>query len=1230
MHRHPVRWVAVLVCVFSSFGCGPDGPPGDPPPPFQGSLVEAPECELSADCPSGTYCDLGQCFQACNTVDPCTGDLVCIPRGRCDSETDAPADVPLSTTPTTTLSATPALIDIGPDDEAVMITITANDPDAAGHFRIDPEVTWLRPMVQRDEFTGSFITTLLVDRTKLAPGDYSGTVVVRTDMGNVTIPVNMQQSLTGAYVGGFEYTTPRNLGRSPIRIELREDGGFANVRVDATRSPLFPEIDVNGDATADAVTTVATIVGGHVSGRFVQSFSPAFLGSDAVFDRTIAREFEFNVDVGDAGILSGTFNERWFGIFPSPITVSGTLTLTRQTGEGSEVGPIVVNLAPALPGNPSPAAPSISSDCITAAATAMQGTGNTCNPATATPSQLASCGNQMRILGSQIDQAGVGLVIPSSGSPGAGYASADAVCSNDWPTPTSAAPAPSPGGSGCVQRGNLLCAVAFLSNAATLGDANARQVLLRSVSNHAAATLFLVNSSLVDSYRIPYASPAGSDLPFLTKNALSASATYARTGLREILTPNTLEMMRSASTSEASAEHFEAIRRVGQLTALYSQAFDEVLTIETRRGLTSPDELRPLIAKVGIASIATLASLAVIANAEGATDVPELSMLAQRVSSSGRVFLDTYADAPLFGVPSGFVPFIYSPARPEPTNFEQNLAGARDVIASAVSKQMLADAATREFDQTLESLRSEIQNLNSSHRLRLVAICGAGATANEPNLADCGAATGEMAIARSSYETAKKETELAITRAQDAATRISNERSRILRLQSIRNEHVAFTRRTGETINVLDLQNSKFELVKEAVSLAAQGGLFTPGAFFASAVTLEIGIAQLDIQKRRADLTLSQELQALRVEGNIEFTNGMANIRDLLITESEMILESAVAISRAQTAAIQMSTLRQEVATLNAEYALNVAQLGDTTRRLANNPAFRVVRDRTIVEANRSRDSAIRATYLAALAFAFETNTPLNAIRETLLPALRATEVEDFVTSCLVGQFTTFRQTYGNPQSFMEEISLREDILGIRGPIVDAITGETVSEADQFRRRLLAPGNVGNDGVVSLTFATGVGTDNGIFGTSVCNDQVQRIQIKLIGDGQGDNLARVHLEQRGTAFQRSCDAFRGGAGDLVREYAISDTQQNHAVIQAGIHAYPTSEPDTQLFGRAVGASQWTISIPPGSSLPGRAPGPVEPSNFDLDLMRLEDIVIRVDHAAISLNRTGPIFAYQCQ
>ena len=83
------RWLSGSAGVNENDGDNADaGDDGKSAPPS--ARTSKTLCVLSADCPAGTHCDLGECVQECNEQTPCPEAETCSTRARClaDSEPD--------------------------------------------------------------------------------------------------------------------------------------------------------------------------------------------------------------------------------------------------------------------------------------------------------------------------------------------------------------------------------------------------------------------------------------------------------------------------------------------------------------------------------------------------------------------------------------------------------------------------------------------------------------------------------------------------------------------------------------------------------------------------------------------------------------------------------------------------------------------------------------------------------------------------------------------------------------------------------------------------------------------------------------------------------------------------------------------------------------------------------------------------------------------------------------
>ncbi len=1182
-----------------------DGMVRGAPQPYAPPPEGAPECELAADCPEGTYCDLGECVQSCNVALPCSSaGASCLSRGRCAMSATEASDPPVVDTHVAVVSG-PESVSIAGDAMSVTIMLTAAPTDRDIRYRIDPRVSWLRPMEARGTFRGGLAVTLRVDRTGLAVGSHAGTVVFRTTAGDVSVPVELTQSFTGVYQGELRYTTPRALGAIPVRMEVRDRGGSLDMRILADESPTFPR------SSGTQATASAPLSGAMVSASFVQAFAAADLG-DSPFARPVGRDLQMQVTSTESGGLGGTFTERWVGVFPSAVQVGGTLSLARVPE--AEPADFTVGLPGALPANPSAIPPLVPAACHAASAiVAVLGeSGSPCN-AGSNPTSMRLCGERMMLRSTRFE--GAPLVVPGA-SGESGYDSLSTVCASEVANPTFGTPASS-GRSSCFDRGNYECALAYLENAAAAGDSEASRLAQEAVGRRAGVALLLVNDTLVDSFELPFRDDApGVETRVIGR--LDDARSAAAPALTQLYAPHVLEALRSVSPSLARDGDYRGLRRLAQLVARDRLALTERASILVRSRPSERAATRTALHAEALDLLLGLITLSTIEQSQLAPPSPELSLFADSLTELGRRSLQAGERIDPLGLPSYFVPFVYDPtfAAMGATNFQQVLSGYSTDVMRAASDEDAASMALHVHEQSEASLRNELNAVDNEIRGRLRAICGPlAAMPTEPDLEHCGEnGIGDLATAQSVYEESIAGVQTAIAQHDGLIARIAIERARVADIAAIRADTIEFVSSSGMRVIAINWEIAAIEAVQTFLSLASNSSLFNGFTGFAlGAASAALDVLKVDRTQAQARLQLAQDLRVRSDEARVEVINGMAVVQSMMVGIAEAELTMTQAAIRATTAGIQVATLRSEIEQLRGERSLQESRV---TMGLANDPSFRVLRNRAVERAIRSRDTALLGVYLSARAYEFETNTSLAQIDSILVPALRASDVARFA-DCLPSSYTAFRTAYGAAQSFSDEISLREDVLGIRGPIVDDVTGETLSEAAQFRRALFQPSNLGPDGTVELSFGTNLSRGNNLFSTMVCNDQIRSIQVRLVGDGLGDDTARVYLSQRGTSVMRGCETGRDGSGEVLRTY---DLQPRRAELQAGVNVYPMSAPDTQFFGRSVAATEWVIAIPPGS---------VAPANSDVNPLRIDDIILRVDHSAISLSDSPIRYTSTC-
>ncbi len=713
----------------------------EPPAPYVPPAEGAPECELSADCPAGTYCDLGECIQECNTIDPCTGELVCHPRGRCAEDAHESADPPVDPRPRAEVVATDGTVHVGPTDSTVMLSYEARPSDAPVRYRIDPRVPWLSVSEPRGSFEGALTVSLEIDRSRLEAGEHTGTVVLRTTEGNVTTTVLLEQALDGVYQGRLEYTAPRPLGSVPLRVEMVQLGSRVELRVDPTFSPTL------GLASGIRATASGRFDGTTVTASIVQRFTPEELGAErALVGQDVGRELAVELTITEGGGLAGRFTERWFGLFPADVEVSGELSLSRIAGQVP--GAFEVDLPPELPPHPSVNPPPLTSACSSAASAAAGSSGGTCSEAS-TVGQLLACGDA--VLGRGVKIEGAPLVTDSGGE--SGYDEMATVCAAELAagsrdTVTSATSV------GCIRPANLSCALALYGRAAQRGEPEGAGGVGAAASAFAAVGLLLLQDHLVNAFEAPYRVEAGV-AETTVQDELSAGRAHAHDALSFLFQPFLLEALRSTPSSIAGSGDYLALRRTAQLLAADLTALQERVRIESRRRSSEREALRAQLHADALRLLVGLVALSVVEQAQDAPPTPELGLFAEALTELGQRSLELSEPVDPLGIPEGFVEFLYDPLMAGPdraTNFQQVFVAHQPELAAAAAAEEEARVAVRQYDADLDALGTQLEAIDRQIASRLIQICGADPVdPASPDLTGCassGASRGRSSSTR--------------------------------------------------------------------------------------------------------------------------------------------------------------------------------------------------------------------------------------------------------------------------------------------------------------------------------------------------------------------------------------------------------------------------------------------------------------------------------------------------
>ncbi|MCU0692884.1 MAG: hypothetical protein MUF54_15910 [Polyangiaceae bacterium] len=219
--------------VFATGGCGGgDGAvqllsggrtDGGPPSP----TADKPPCALSADCPPGTYCDLGECIQDCNTDVSCSDNLTCSQRARCLAPDEKDRDPEPTTTHKGSITTDPVTLPLTDRDEHVKVVLKSSSNEPV-RYRVQLNAPFLRLDDLRGEFVGSTTLTFGVDTSSLTARNVAGSIKIFTTLGETSIDTSMKVGITGSYQGALRYDGGSvALGDARLAMDLVETQGCA-------------------------------------------------------------------------------------------------------------------------------------------------------------------------------------------------------------------------------------------------------------------------------------------------------------------------------------------------------------------------------------------------------------------------------------------------------------------------------------------------------------------------------------------------------------------------------------------------------------------------------------------------------------------------------------------------------------------------------------------------------------------------------------------------------------------------------------------------------------------------------------------------------------------------------------------------------------------------------------------------------------------------------------------
>ena len=1241
---------------------GSDESEPEPPPPatpWPGGTA----CQVDADCDVGDLCELRICVAGCDDAAGCDPGQVCDLHGRCQSEAGDATTLRFAGTPT--LVERQTVLALG---ETQARTVLRNDGTEALTYRLaaaNPALTLDTALAKLA--AGAEVELVAdVDLAALAPADHILPVQIITSGGAVLWSLAIEgQPEAGNFRGAVSFGAEGfSLASSGLTVDLdfRDDGTIAG-RVDTSASLLWPQpLALTGTWTAAGAVMIE-----------LRDRLPAEGWRHSPVARDLGRVLLMTGTRTAAG-LEGTVTHTITGMRAAPVVTQGAFMLRRQgplTGivHAPDFTPKDA-MAPtwlAPPDLDTEACDGLG-DLYGTDLTLPEPSAacDACTAGTCSPDDMVACGVDLRAAAYNLESVLAALAGDGEVKPPSGQWSWDD-CAADDPAYTAGLACLDIAALRCA---DALVRGGSVQTPGAWGEA-LRGLAAIFAADEALAAGLLATEAQVDAAfafkdKIGEPSPDAfaRELAILVADRERIAAALAPTLAPAY--PAGLEWIEDNGASYPTANaHLAPL----QLAADFARTTAQWARLAHRAG-QNPEDVRAAVRLAVIAMHAAGTELHVRL-ADNPAAAPGLHALGTALELLGGVHEELTPGASPFGYPAAYVPLALGPQdiALNRSNFDAVQALAADEVTQF--GQVAADAwqRARDYEQKIHTLAVTASQIAAEYDGKLRALCGSLPGETAPALATCGEHGGQIADLRAAVQAAglrirhagqASENNLlsivveenrfgrVVALALNLSEEIDDAQGRIFQVKDKYGEHRS-TVQQAEAMAECGRVRSNSSAEKEALEAGCHSEMIaqmTAGPVILGVSTpnpMGLIFASKECEAKKESLTKQSENQCLSVLGQAGLQDSLDDLQrnedeaitainaeiDQLIRTSDLEVQRAASVAlirniRAEALLLQIETEEAELAHSTAMTSMLSAYMEaaalmqerahamglmveDSPDNALTHPHFLQARLEAAGRVLPARERTIRRVYLALRALEYELNQELPSLRESLAAA-RSPEDITGILACLAGIAEDYRLEHGYGQPYVTEVSLRADIFGMTTDVPD-VDGSPATPAEQFAALLQDPLHGQANGGVALPFALSA-FKNAQFSTLLCDDRIDKIEVKLVGDFLGDKEAEVMLTRQGLAGVRRCDG-----ADLPQwsAYVPYGFEREQVVIQAGVGDWGTAGPNAGYAAWPVHGEQWTLTIPS----PEQAP-----ANLDLDLARISDVVLRLHHRAGTIAPAG--------
>ena len=272
---------------------------------------------------------------------------------------------------------------------------------------------------------------------------------------------------------------------------------------------------------------------------------------------------------------------------------------------------------------------------------------------------------------------------------------------------------------------------------------------------------------------------------------------------------------------------------------------------------------------------------------------------------------------------------------------------------------------------------------------------------------------------------------------------------------------------------------------------------------------IRIDDAEAEITEIRAYIGAYQtrhQCDQLEVDSTARVKEMMLELKELNIEMLRVQYQFQLALSEIQRYHNMATRLQMEME--------EVEQMAINVEAARNNPNIRLYRNDAIINAEITFEDALRQVYRVTRVFEYYTSQSYAEIDQLYL--IRMVSYGDYNLQNYLIQlenaFYEFEETYGLPDTRVQKLSLKNDLLYVPWVDDEGRSYTSTERTEKMREKLLDPSLLNRDGYLTIRFST----DTDTLSPLTRNHKVYYIEADMTGTDLGDSTGRIYLRQVGT------------------------------------------------------------------------------------------------------------------